>query len=559
MPTYASVTAVGDSFTAGGSGGVASYAETVAVNWSATLDNQGVNGACLQTVDSQYPIYTNYPNDIGNSEALILAFGFNDARYTGADTSVTVSNYTDLYRSYMRRAVVKYSAADIYIATPWYISDTGLASGGGPDFNGNTRPNFEAYVNAAIAVAQEFGCNYYDFYAAGIPATTVDNIHPDTAARDAIAAAFEVTITNPDTPSTSAPTNPADYTIRVPSGCVCYQVIGDTETLLPVGDNTVDAGTAELMWTDGGGYVHTSLSVSGTPADVALDVTPAENVGCTVNSATPESISLTTTTARCHYTYDWSSVAAGEIVFMQITAATSLRLIVRENSATALNGATNNTLFDQTFSGTVTIRAPRALTTQYFGFLQTSGTSGTFDVKFFKVRVGDQTKLNAIPAAVSNFVINDWAEASLDLTGESPSRNYYSFDYTAVAVSEPIVMDLNTLSPLRIIVVESADSALLTGVTTLYDGTVDGTVSLELERTTTAQYFGFITVTTGTFDISGFRVGAAPASSSGFFGGLSLSIGIGLNAVSFIVAAQPLEALTFNGNMLTFNGNTLEY
>lgn len=82
MPTYATLTAVGDSITAG-TGGVTSYAVGVATNWSATLDNNGFSGACLQDAGLYY-IYGNYATNIGASEALILAFGFNDARYNGA-------------------------------------------------------------------------------------------------------------------------------------------------------------------------------------------------------------------------------------------------------------------------------------------------------------------------------------------------------------------------------------------------------------------------------------------------------------------------------------------
>ena len=521
MPTYASVTAVGDSFTAG-SGGVPSYAIGVAANWSATLDNQGQSGGCLQTVTAQYAIYDNYANDTGASsaEAAIFAFGFNDARYNGVDTSITVANYTALYESYMRRACVKFGIDKVYIATPWYISDVGLATGGGVNFQGRTRAHFETYVSAALAVAQKFGCNYRDFYADGVPATTLDDIHPDTTARDIIVANFELTTTNPDTPSVLAPTNPDDYTIRVPAGCTCYLIEGDVETLLTVGDHITSPGLNELAWTDGGGYVFTSMNVSGD--QTALNVTPADNTGFTVNSATPESIDLTGTTSRNNYTYDWSGVTQNEVVFMQITTASALRIIIRENSALDLGGGTNSTIFDQTLNGTIIVRTDRLLTTKYFGFLTLA--AGSFQVNFFKVGVTDQTKLDAIPAGVGNFILNSWSDNSLSL--ESLGTATYAFDYTAVAIGEPIKLDINTGSSIRVIVREAADTSFLTNATSLYDQTITGSASLELERTTAEQYFGFRLIGAGDFDVTNFLVGSASSTSS--FGGLHLGIGIGI-------------------------------
>lgn len=530
MPTVTSLLAHGDSITAG-SGGITSYAVGVASNWGgATLDNQGQSGACLQTVGVQYPIYDNYTTDIGNStaEAAVFAWGFNDARYNAGDTSVTVENFTDLYRSVMRRAVVKFGAANITLVTPWYISDTGLASGGGIDFRGRTRAHFETYVNAVISVANEFGVYLLNSYALGEPATTLDDIHPDQSARDDMVLLFGNTVSdgsrvlNPDAPSTNGPTNPSDYTIRVPAGCTCYLIEGDTETLLAPGDHETYPGNNELMWTDGGGYVRTSMDVSGD--QTALNVTPADNTGFTVNSATPESISLTGTTSRNNYTFDWSSVGAGEIVFMQITTASALRIIIRENSDLDLGGGTNNTIYDQTLNGTVIIRVPRALTTQYFGFLTLA--TGSFDVNFFKVGVTDQTKLNAIPAATSNFEIRGWSENSLSLTGLS-TANTYAFDYTGVDIGEPIKLDISTSSSIRVIIREASSTNLISSPTTLYDQTINGSASLELERTTTSQYFGFRLLNAGDFDVTNFQVGEAPQS-GGLNTGLSLGISIGI-------------------------------
>ena len=516
MPTVTRLLAHGDSITAG-IGGVDSYASAtdgVAFNWGgATLDNRAVSGACLQTVTGQYAIYDNYEDTIGatTADAAIFAWGFNDARYNGADTSVNLTNFINLYRSAMRRAVVKLDGAEnITIVTLWYISDTALATGGQPDFQGRTRAHFETYVNAAIDIANEFGAWRYNPYALGKPATTLDGIHPDQVARDDAVPDFGNTVSDglrvrtPDAPSTNGPTNPTDYTIRVPAGCTCYLIEGNTETLLPAGDHVTYPGNNELMWTDGGGYVRTSMNVSGD--QTALNVTPVDNVGCTVNSATPESIDLTCTSARCHYTYDWSSVAQNEIVFMQITAA-GLPILVRENTALTLDSGTgNNTIFNATVNGTVTIRAPRTTTSPYFGFIKNPGTAGSFQVKFFKVGVTDQTKLNSIPADVSNFVINSWSQNSLSVTGLT-TANTYAFDYTAVQIGEPIKFDITTSGDIRVIIREASTTDFLTGATTLYDQTINGSASLELERTTTAQYFGFRLLNAGDFDVTNFQVG----------------------------------------------------
>lgn len=207
IPSYATMNVMGDSFTTGSqaSPGTNGFAYLLATALGATLTMKGVSGSVLQnSADAsaspradngrdRFSLASTAANGgiLGSNrkDALFIALGFNDARYIGAPGTFNVAGYLNDYREMMNGILADGGAPDqIYVASPWYITDTGLNTyGSDPNFAGQTRSGFEAFVAAARSVATEFGVQYTDMYAALNTATFIanvgasDNIHPTNA------------------------------------------------------------------------------------------------------------------------------------------------------------------------------------------------------------------------------------------------------------------------------------------------------------------------------------------------------------------------------------------
>lgn len=209
LPAYASIATFGDSITAGSSALATAnrWANRLATALGASLSNQGIAGTVLQnSADAGGAPMANNGRDrfavaltgVNKKAAAFICYGFNDARYIGAPGTFNVTQYTNDYREMLNGLVMGgYELSDIYVAAPYHITDTGLVSyGADPNFSGQSRAGFEAYVAATAQVAAEFGVRYCDLYTAVNSPDWIanvdagDHIHPDDAGHAYITTAW---------------------------------------------------------------------------------------------------------------------------------------------------------------------------------------------------------------------------------------------------------------------------------------------------------------------------------------------------------------------------------
>jgi lysophospholipase L1-like esterase len=216
LPAYASIVTFGDSITVGtnsSNNATKSWAGLVATGVGATLLNQGISGTVLQNGnDSGGAPRVNNGRDrfasallgANKKAAVFIAYGFNDARYTAAPATFNVARYTTNYREILNGLILGgYARDDIYVGSPYYITDAGLTTGS-TGFTGQSRATYETFVAAAAQVAAEFGVRYCDLYAAlNTAAFTAnvnanDNIHPTDSGHAMIAAAWQTQTIRPN-------------------------------------------------------------------------------------------------------------------------------------------------------------------------------------------------------------------------------------------------------------------------------------------------------------------------------------------------------------------------
>ncbi|MGO7779478.1 SGNH/GDSL hydrolase family protein [Rhizobium ruizarguesonis] len=206
LPPVASLVGFGDSITVGlqSSDAAHQWLNIVSTALGAgTPLNQGIAGTVLQNSNDSggSPRANNgrdrYAADLlgaNKREMVAVAYGFNDARYTGAPTTFNLAQYAMEYREILTGLIAGgYPANRICIVSPYWISDTGLTTGSA-GFTGQTRAVFEQFVAAAKALAKEFGVYYSDTYAAmrdhgGAALIYTDFIHPIDAGHAVIATA----------------------------------------------------------------------------------------------------------------------------------------------------------------------------------------------------------------------------------------------------------------------------------------------------------------------------------------------------------------------------------
>lgn len=204
LPQVSSLVGFGDSITLGY--GIATDADkwlnrvSAEIN-SGTLVNSGISGTVLQnSPDSTGSPRSSNGRDrfisaltgASKREMAIIAYGFNDARYTGAPATFNLAAYeNDLNEVIAGLRIAGYPADRLVIVAPYYITNTGLTTGS-TGFTGQTRAGFEAFVAAAQRVAEAHGCWYFDAYAwmrdnGGASLISGDDIHPNVTGHDTIA------------------------------------------------------------------------------------------------------------------------------------------------------------------------------------------------------------------------------------------------------------------------------------------------------------------------------------------------------------------------------------
>ena len=247
LSTYTTIFGFGDSITYGQNS--TNYSTTKDHAWltyvgtavgATTTANSGSPGTILQNgiLTNGVP-QTNNGRDRYQSHILtkrdagFLAYGFNDARYTGGGGQVNVANYANDYRELLNGLIIGgYGAADLHIVAPYYIIDAGLTSGTA-DFTGQTRAGFEAHIAAALRVATEYGTKYtpaYSYMRDNGYSTMVDtdNIHPLDAGHTLISTAVQTqtfipnTAAKPATVSGSVSGTTITATCAAVSGAVSY-------------------------------------------------------------------------------------------------------------------------------------------------------------------------------------------------------------------------------------------------------------------------------------------------------------------------------------------------
>ena len=188
----ASIVGFGDSITYGGNATSQAnrWIERVGAALGATVLNQGISGTVLQNSAGASGVMANNGRDrfvsalLGsNKKAMVfLAYGFNDARYTGAPGTFNVTQYGNDYREVLAGLIDGgYPPDKICIVSPYYITNTGLITGS-TGFQNQTRTNFEAFVTTSRNIAVEFGTWWYDSYngllnKGGASNIDTDNIH----------------------------------------------------------------------------------------------------------------------------------------------------------------------------------------------------------------------------------------------------------------------------------------------------------------------------------------------------------------------------------------------
>lgn len=199
LPVYSTLTALGDSFGVGANASPNSqgFAFLVAARFGATFTNNSVGGTVLSNQNDGGGVLANNGRDrfrtalldTNGKEALIVAMGFNDAR---RPSFVATEYRIDLDEVVSACLAGGYEHDAVTIVSPWWITDTGLATGTA-GFTGQSRSGFEAFVAAARQVAYDLGVPYFDAYAwmrdrGGAALISSDNIHPTNAGHAVIAA-----------------------------------------------------------------------------------------------------------------------------------------------------------------------------------------------------------------------------------------------------------------------------------------------------------------------------------------------------------------------------------
>ncbi|MCR6670539.1 SGNH/GDSL hydrolase family protein [Devosia ginsengisoli] len=178
------------------------------------LSNRGISGTVLQSSPdaSGKPRPDNghgrYAQDLlGASRADVIAilYGTNDARYTAAPTTFTLEAFTHDYRAVLNGLFAAgYSPDAIVIGSPPHLPDQGFAVGAEDSFAGQSRQQFQLYVEAVKSIASEAGT----FYApvnermaaeGGDALIRNDHVHPNEAGHASIAEIFAAA-TRPVTP-----------------------------------------------------------------------------------------------------------------------------------------------------------------------------------------------------------------------------------------------------------------------------------------------------------------------------------------------------------------------
>lgn len=136
------------------------------------LRNAGISGSTLQSSPMADGLprpgngFTRYRAALieARADAIVILYGYNDARYTAAPDAFNVEAFSRQYHEMVAALLgAGYVPGDICIGSPPFIPTMGL-NHGSPGFTGQSRAGFEEYVHAVEALAHEFRCFYAPVY-----------------------------------------------------------------------------------------------------------------------------------------------------------------------------------------------------------------------------------------------------------------------------------------------------------------------------------------------------------------------------------------------------------
>jgi len=168
-----------------------------------SLRNHAIPGTVLQTApladgkaraDSGVSRFAGALLDAPHRDAILILYGYNDARYTAAPDSMNAKSFSRDYANMLEKLIAAGHAERLAIGSPPYIPDSGF-SVGSSGFTGQTRQGFEVYVRAVRELAQAFRIFYAPVYermkACGDGAlASPDLTHPNDAGHRVICDAF---------------------------------------------------------------------------------------------------------------------------------------------------------------------------------------------------------------------------------------------------------------------------------------------------------------------------------------------------------------------------------
>lgn len=132
--------------------------------------------------------------DRPHEDAVLILYGYNDARYTAAPETMNVAGFVQDYSRILEALIAAGHGQRIALGSPPYIPDAGF-SVGSAGFTGQTRRGFERYVEAVRDLAGQFSVSYAPVYERmmehgdGLLASP-DITHPNDAGHRVIFEAF---------------------------------------------------------------------------------------------------------------------------------------------------------------------------------------------------------------------------------------------------------------------------------------------------------------------------------------------------------------------------------
>ncbi|MBX5181367.1 SGNH/GDSL hydrolase family protein [Rhizobium sp. NZLR5] len=132
--------------------------------------------------------------DAPHRDAILILYGYNDARYTAAPDTMNVRNFSRDYATMLEKLIAAGHAERLAIGSPPYLPDAGFLVGS-TGFTSQTRMGFEGYVEVVRKLARRFSLFYAPVYenmkAHGDgDLTSADMVHPNDAGHRAIFDAF---------------------------------------------------------------------------------------------------------------------------------------------------------------------------------------------------------------------------------------------------------------------------------------------------------------------------------------------------------------------------------